>query len=218
MKKSFMTALMCAAFVFLLFVPSLRWEASAISPKAELSILCPDSVDAGETFTLSLSVQAQDGFSFGAWYFALIYDESALSYVSGADAAEAGRLLFCDSTSAPSDTLKIEVQMQANRAGLTTLSVSKFQLVDFESMQFFECAAEERVLTVACRTAFPGDFDGDGAATSDDAIYLLYHTLYSESYPVWKNGDLNGDEVVSSDDAIYLLYHTLYPEDYPVLS
>ncbi len=62
------------------------------------------------------------------------------------------------------------------------------------------------------------DVDQDGDIDSDDAIYLLYHSLLPEEYPVSDicDPDFNGDATVDSDDAIYLLYHTLLPEEYPL--
>ena len=62
----------------------------------------------------------------------------------------------------------------------------------------------------------PGDFTGDDLVTDDDAIYLLWHTLFPERYPLQGNGDLTGDDLVTDDDAIYLLWHTLFPERYPL--
>ena len=71
-----------------------------------------------------------------------------------------------------------------------------------------------------CGAADPGfiagDFDGDNILTDDDAIYLLWHTLFPELYPIGSSGDLTGDGLVTDDDAIYLLWHTLFPELYPL--
>lgn len=61
-----------------------------------------------------------------------------------------------------------------------------------------------------------GDVNGDNSVDSDDAIYLLYHTLLPDSYPINQNGDMNADGSVDSDDAIYLLYYTLLPDAYPL--
>lgn len=62
-----------------------------------------------------------------------------------------------------------------------------------------------------------GDTNGDGYVTSDDAIYLLRHTLSPARYPINQSGDMNGDKYITSDDAIYLLRHTLSPSRYPLL-
>ena len=61
-----------------------------------------------------------------------------------------------------------------------------------------------------------GDFTGDDLVTDDDAIYLLWHTLFPELYPIENDGDLTGDGLITDDDAIYLLWHTLFPELYPL--
>lgn len=61
-----------------------------------------------------------------------------------------------------------------------------------------------------------GDVNDDSAVDSDDAIYLLMHTIFPEDYPLNQDGDFNGDSMVDSDDAIYLLMYTIFPEDYPI--
>ncbi|MBO4501616.1 MAG: hypothetical protein J5760_05180 [Clostridia bacterium] len=61
----------------------------------------------------------------------------------------------------------------------------------------------------------PGDVNGDGAVTSDDAVYLLRYTLFPKQYPVSIDVDYNDDGLLNSDDAIYLLRSTLFAADYP---
>ena len=34
-----------------------------------------------------------------------------------------------------------------------------------------------------------GDIDGSGSVTSDDAVYLLRHTLFADQYPLEKKKD-----------------------------
>ena len=52
-----------------------------------------------------------------------------------------------------------------------------------------------------------GDVNADGVVTSKDAIYLLYHSVNQEEYPIEQDGDFDGDNgEVTKDDAIHLLY------------
>lgn len=61
-----------------------------------------------------------------------------------------------------------------------------------------------------------GDVNGDGVVDSNDAIFLLYHTLLPERYEINQSGDFDGDSDTDSDDAIYLLYFTMLPQKYPL--
>ena len=78
----------------------------------------------------------------------------------------------------------------------------------------FFSISELRVLAPVPQAETLGDFDGDGNVTSDDAVYLLRHTLFSAQYPVGGYADFDGDGKVTSDDAIFLLRHTLFPTQY----
>ncbi len=72
------------------------------------------------------------------------------------------------------------------------------------------------ITSVSFAAAVAGDLTGDGAVTRDDAIRLLYHSIYPADYPVDQPVDYDDDNEVTRADAIYLLYHSLYPEDYPI--
>lgn len=61
-----------------------------------------------------------------------------------------------------------------------------------------------------------GDFNGDYEINNQDVEYLLWHTLFPDTYPVQTNADFNNDGQVSNLDVEYLLWHTLFPETYPV--
>ncbi|MBQ4322637.1 MAG: leucine-rich repeat protein [Clostridia bacterium] len=61
-----------------------------------------------------------------------------------------------------------------------------------------------------------GDVMGDTEVDSDDAIYLLKHTLFPEMYPINQTSDFDGNGTLNSDDAIYLLKYTLFPDLYPL--
>ena len=62
----------------------------------------------------------------------------------------------------------------------------------------------------------PGDFTGDAEVTNEDVIYLLWHTLFPESYPLETEVDFTGDDQLTNEDVIYLLWHTLFPETFPL--
>lgn len=61
-----------------------------------------------------------------------------------------------------------------------------------------------------------GDVNGDDRVTEEDAIYLLWHTLFRELYPIGADADFNGDRQVTDADAMLLLWFTLFPDQYPL--
>lgn len=61
-----------------------------------------------------------------------------------------------------------------------------------------------------------GDLNGDTFINDRDALYLLNHTLFGDTYPIKGTGDMNGDGFVNDRDALYLLNHTLFGDAYPL--
>ena len=61
-----------------------------------------------------------------------------------------------------------------------------------------------------------GDYNLDDMVNEDDAIYLLWHVMQPERYPVAGNIDVNADGQSNEDDAIYLLWHVMQPDRYPI--
>ena len=59
-----------------------------------------------------------------------------------------------------------------------------------------------------------GDMDNNGTVDSDDAIFLLRHTLFSDDFLIYQPADFDGDGGVSSSDAVMLLNYVLFPGDY----
>ncbi len=76
--------------------------------------------------------------------------------------------------------------------------------------------AATALFAFAVSAVVTGDMDGDSDVTSDDAVYLLRHTLFPQNYPLDAFADFTGDGEVTSDDAAYLLRHTLFPQSYPL--
>ena len=62
----------------------------------------------------------------------------------------------------------------------------------------------------------PGDVDENGEVDLNDAIYLLYHVNFSDTYPVNQSVDFDSSGTVDLNDAIYLLYHVNFPVSYPL--
>ena len=61
-----------------------------------------------------------------------------------------------------------------------------------------------------------GDFNSDLAITNEDVIYLLWHTMFAETYPIDHMVDYNKDGLTTNEDVIYLLWYTMFPESYPL--
>lgn len=61
-----------------------------------------------------------------------------------------------------------------------------------------------------------GDFNADMKVDYDDVLYLLWHTLFEEDFPIEGKADFNESGTVDYDDVLHLLWHTLYPEDFPL--
>lgn len=61
-----------------------------------------------------------------------------------------------------------------------------------------------------------GDVNNDNEVTDSDALYLLYHTIFGESYPIEQDCDYSNDGAVTDADALYLLYHTIFGDSYPL--
>ena len=110
----------------------------------------------------------------------------------------------------PSTVEELGKHAFANCENLETVYLTEY-LKGTVAENVFENISPNFVITVKM-----GDFTGDGGVTSDDAIYLLRHTLFGKTYPVPAGADFTGDGKVTSDDAIYLLRHTLFPNDYPL--
>lgn len=84
------------------------------------------------------------------------------------------------------------------------------------ALMLVNCAA---LLSIkATTTAVPGDVNGDNQVNNDDVVWLLWHTLFADEYPLSASGDMNGDGSVNNEDVICLLRDTLLPEEELVLT
>ena len=91
-----------------------------------------------------------------------------------------------------------------------------FRLLAAAMVLLCVAAPLEQVRAVGAAAYIPGDIDGDGAVTYNDAIYLLLHTMFSaERYPLKGSpADVDGNGTVDQEDAVYLLLHTLFGKEY----
>ena len=62
-----------------------------------------------------------------------------------------------------------------------------------------------------------GDFNKDDKVNTADAIWLLQHTFFPDTFPVdGQDVDYNNDNKVNTADAIWLLQHTFFPDVFPL--
>ena len=61
-----------------------------------------------------------------------------------------------------------------------------------------------------------GDITGDGEVNNDDVLYLMWHNMFPEQYPIKRNADFTGDGEVNNNDVLRLMWHNMFPEQYPI--
>lgn len=59
-----------------------------------------------------------------------------------------------------------------------------------------------------------GDFNSDETLDEQDAVYLIWHTLFPEMYPITIDGDINRDGITNDTDVVDLLWAILFPQQY----
>jgi hypothetical protein len=45
-------------------------------------------------------------------------------------------------------------------------------------------------------------------------VYLIWHTLFPEMYPITIDGDINRDGITNDTDVVDLLWAILFPQQY----
>ena len=111
-------------------------------------------------------------------------------------------------------TIRLKVNDNAVE-GKTTITTDKAQAAVNDNA----IDAIAGTLTLDVVKLMPGDYNGNGKLTTDDAVHLLLHIMFGEEdYPIpsGMGQDVNGDGRVTTDDAVYLLLHVMFgAEDYP---
>ncbi len=179
----------------------------------------------GETFTVNVALKNIEGAkSIGIEN--IIFDVNALEFVGAewlidaevadwnADASK-GAVVFAENTDVNGDVLAITFiakQVVYSKSAVGCEVVVKISDDD-----------EGLVLpvtfgTISVIAADQGDVNEDRAVTAQDAVYLLYYTLYgAEEYPINQDVDFDASRNITSDDAVYLLYYVLFgAEEYPL--
>ena len=80
------------------------------------------------------------------------------------------------------------------------------------------CTCFAAVSTGAGTGYIPGDLNGDEYVDITDAVYLLQHSIFPETYKLKYTGnvDFTFDGCVDVNDATFLLSHSLFPDLYPI--
>ena len=157
----------------------------------------------------------------------LVYDESKLQLVSATWNCEGllsdwntdkneGVLTFSEKTEVEQFFTLTFLVLEGAEDGEISISCKVIATEQFDNKVESNINLSYEYGTITVYNVLPGDMDGNDVVNSDDAIYLLYHTLMSDKYPANQDCDFNGDNMVNSDDAIYLLYYVMMPERYPI--
>lgn len=103
-----------------------------------------------------------------------------------------------------------------------TVEMKPEMVVEFDSSKtgktqvILQLGAKKVSFEVEIIAGVLGDLDGDGKLTAWDSIYLKWHVVFPEDYPVQYNVDFDKDGKITAWDSIYLKWHIVFPEDYPL--
>lgn len=131
-------------------------------------------------------------------------EEGALAY--GENQGIGGRIL----------TLRFEVTGEGAFESEVALIVKAIQKE--EGSEGVALRIKQAVCRLSVGGTVKGDVDGNGSLNADDAIYLLYHSMFGNTlYPISQDCDFDGDGQVTPDDAVHLLYGMTFGFDkYPL--
>lgn len=201
------------------------WEAA---PGTATLIIGDGTARAGETVTLGFTLSNMEEIK-SILLYDFTYDDSKVELVdaawtlSGGDiidwnlSSEEAAYAFAENTEANGEIFTLTFKVLEGTAD-GEIDISCSAVIKEKTSGMPESSVAFTVIPgkITVDNTARGDFNGDEYVDSDDAIYLLKHTLAPEKYPLNQNGDVNGDGQVDSDDAVYLLKHTLAPEKYPL--
>ena len=93
------------------------------------------------------------------------------------------------------------------------LEMPTFETTGLRERVCTDCGATK---TVVIPKRASGDLNLDQAVNNKDVEYLLWHTLFPDSYPLDTYADFDMNGTVNNKDVEYLLWHTLFPDSYPL--
>lgn len=213
------------------FVNGICTRCGAIDPGASTTtklVISNETARKGETVAVKLNIKEAPALKSMA-VTELSYNKNALELVSAEwkltnsaiaswdPKTESGVIAFADNVDVNKTIMELTFKVKDKAADgdyEISCQLTANKKLSSGAEEAVPVGTEKGKITVV--SVLRGDVNGDNLVTSDDAIYLLYHTLMSSLYPINQNGDFNGDGMVTSDDAIYLLYYTLMPALYPL--
>lgn len=138
--------------------------------------------------------------------------EANIVYIDQATADSEGKITFTSfgtMGAAPDSEDFVEATVFVGGAGLSTATaVGTLKAATVEEPEVPSDGGDDPEVPAGV----PGDVDGNGSCTDDDAIYLLGYALLGDIFyplPAGFNADVDGSGTVNDDDAIYLLGYAL---------
>lgn len=227
---------MIAVLLFTLCFSCLAVFAVENSTSFAFSADCVKTVNAGETFDVTVKASRNNGII--ALRFFVEYDEDILMLNSVTDEKLFEGAVVKDYYASPYQYVWIggsTAEDSYATGDIITLSFTAKQNISDDVSAYISITTDSNDILNSDLTSVPadrldvcidiiagdqamtGDVDGDGSLTTADAVYLMYYTLNGEvEYPLNQSGDFDGNGTVDSDDAVYLLYHVLFSEEYPL--
>ncbi|MBE6713556.1 MAG: carboxypeptidase regulatory-like domain-containing protein [Ruminococcaceae bacterium] len=148
------------------------------------------------TFSVSGSVEATQGSA----------DGTTVQLIS----AENGQILYQTTVSGGAYSIP------SVKVGLYTILFAKDGFVKRETVLGVYENVKLDVVMTKDTSALKGDVNGSGTVDTDDAIHLLFHINFSDTYPVNQPCDFDGNGIEDTDDAIHLLFNINFPDGYPL--
>ena len=171
---------------------------------AKKDVLCIRDNDAGTVKKIYIDVVPAHTCSSSGWH------------VDAAPAAgqDGFRTKYCDTCG---DPIAMELLTACGSHDFGQWTVTQEATQDYMGIQSRECrncGAKETEYLPALSVR--GDFTGDSAVDDQDVVYLLWHALFPEMYPITTDGDMDRNGITDAEDAVYLLWHCLFREKYPL--